>query len=342
MQKKKILFIGGSLNQTRMMYKISQYLVSRYECYFTPFYADGFVDTLAKKGLLESTILGSRHQRDTLSFIQKHQLSLDLRGEAHEYELVITGSDLIVQKNIRGKRLVLVQEGITEPENWLYYLVKWLKLPRYLANTSTTGLSDQYDIFCVSSFGYRDQFIRKGVHPDKIAVTGVPNFDAFEKYKENDLPYTGYVLAVTSPLRETFRYDNRIAFLKETYRLAAGRQIFFKLHPTENVKRAEKEINRFCPGAVVLTEGNVEQMIANAEVVITQQSTCTFAALALEKELHTYLDVSELRRLMPIQNHGASAERIARISQNVLQTPLPFLKEVRQGFRSRPRWEQEG
>jgi hypothetical protein len=85
------------------MYKISQHLAHTYDCYFTPYYAGGFVNKLAQWGLLEMTVLGSRHQNDTLSFIQEHDLQLDWRGENNNYDLVVTGSDLIIQKNIRNK-----------------------------------------------------------------------------------------------------------------------------------------------------------------------------------------------------------------------------------------------
>jgi hypothetical protein len=190
---------------------------------------------MAHLGLLEATILGSRHQNDTLSYIKQHNLQLDFRGVNNEYSLVVTGSDLIIQRNIRDKRLVLVQEGITEPENLLYYLVKWFNLPKYLANTSTIGLSNKYDVFCVSSYGYRDKFIRKGVEPDKLAITGIPNFDDVEKYKVNEFPYERFVLVATTPLRETFRYDNRKEFLKRCNQIARGRQLIFKLHPTEKI-----------------------------------------------------------------------------------------------------------
>jgi hypothetical protein len=82
-------------------------------------------------------------------------------------------------------------------------------------------------------------------------------------------------------------------------------------------------------------------MIAKADVVITQQSTCTFTALALKKEVHTYLDVDELRGLMPIQNNGTSSEKIANVCENVLNTPLSFLRASRKGYRPHPSWEQK-
>lgn len=335
-----ILFICGTLNQTTMMHKISTHL-GEHKCSFTPYYANGIEDLAAREGWLDFTVLGGRHLKDTMDYLADNHLNVDLRGERGGYNLVVTCGDLIVQKNIRGRRLVLVQEGITEPETWLYHAVKALNLPRYLANTAAMGLSDAYDIFCVASEGYARHFIRKGVRPEKIAVTGIPNFDNLMENLKNDFPYRGYVLVATSPLRESFRYDNRDTFLRRCVEIAAGRPLIFKLHPTENARRARAEIARHAPDALVFEYGNVNHMIANAEEVITQQSTCTFVAVALGKEVHTYLDLAQLKELMPIQNGGASAGRIANVCRRLLLTPVPVLHKVRRGLLARPRWEQE-
>ena len=91
---------------------------------------------------------------------------------------------------------------------------------------------------------------------------------------------------------------------------------------------------------MVITHGNVNPMIANASIVITQQSTSTFVALALGKEVHTNLDINILKHLLPIQNGGVSAQKIAEISRRLLHTPLPVLEQVRRGYRARPKWEQ--
>ncbi len=321
------------------MHKIAQNM-GEYNCYFTPYYADGIENFAAHQGWLDFTVLGGRHRRDTDAYLAEHNLAIDYRGQAHEYDLVVTASDLIIQRNIRGKRLVLVQEGITEPEGLLFHLVKWLNLPRYIANTSTNGLSHAYDLFCVASHGYRDLFIRKGVKPEKIAVTGIPNFDNFQESLDNNFPYKDYVLVATTPYRETFRIDNRIAFIRRCVQIAAGRPLIFKLHPTENPKRARFELAKYAPGSLVLEHGNVDHMIANASVVITQQSTCTFVAVALGKEVHTYLDKDELRSLMPIQNGATSGLRIANLCKRVLHTPMHVLEQVRKGSRRRPKWEQ--
>lgn len=332
---KKILFICGSLNQTMQMHKIAQHLMSEYDCYFTPYYADGIINFLARLGWLDFTVLGGRHRRETDDYLAKNKLKVDERGEKNQYDLIITCSDLIVQKNLKGKRLVLVQEGITEPEGFVYKLVRWLKLPRYLANTATNGLSDAYDIFCVASQGYIEHFIRKGVKPEKIAVTGIPNFDDMESFYQNKFPLRGYVLVATTPYRETFRPDNRMFFIKQCVEIAKGRSLIFKLHPMENVKRATKEILKIAPDALVLTHGNVAHMIANATVVITQQSTCTFVAVALGKEVYTKLNVEELKRLMPIQNSGTSASHIAKVCVRLIHAPETQSLKVRSKVRAR-------
>jgi hypothetical protein len=338
--KKNILLICGSLNQTTMLHKIAHHLMDEHDCYFTPYYADGLIAIAAQAGWMGFTVLGGRHRRETERYLSKNHLMMDWRGEGHVYDLVVTCSDLIVQNNISGKRLVLVQEGITEPEGLMYWMVKYLKLPRYLANTATTGLSDAYDIFCVASHGYRDLFIRKGVKSSKIVVTGIPNFDHFEATVPNELPAGDHVLVATSALRETFQIDDRVAFIQKCVRIANGRTLVFKLHPLENTTRARREIQKYAPGSQILTEGNVNAMIANCRTFITQQSTCTFVGVALGKEVYTNLDIDKLRRLMPIQNNGTSALRISNICRRVLNTRMSEFNHVRAGFRSRPHWEQ--
>ena len=337
---KNILFICGSLNQTTMMHKIARHLMDEYDCYYTPFYADGIIDHATRAGWLNFTVLGGRHRRDTDRYLSDNHLKVDWRGEGCEYDMIVTCSDLIIQKNIRKKRLVLVQEGITEPEGLMYWLVKWLKLPRYLANTAATGLSNAYDIFCVASHGYRDVFIRKGVKSAKIAVTGIPNFDNLKGLAVNNSPVRDYVLVASSALRECFCPDDRAAFIHKCILIANGRPLVFKLHPLENIKRAQREIQKYAPGSLIITEGNINAMIASCQVLITQRSTCTFVGVALGKEVFTDLDISLLRHLMPIQNNGTSALRIGNICRRVLNTPMSELEPVRAGFRSRPRWEQ--
>ena len=49
--RKNILFICGSINQTSQMHQIARHL-SDHNCRFTPYYADGFIETLRRKDYL--------------------------------------------------------------------------------------------------------------------------------------------------------------------------------------------------------------------------------------------------------------------------------------------------
>jgi hypothetical protein len=200
-----------------------------------------------------------------------------------------------------------------------FHLVRRLRfLPRWLAGTSATGLSDGYRAFCVASEGYREFFIRKGVRPEKIVVTGIPNFDNCRRYCSNDFPYSRYVLVCTSPLREIFRGEDRKAFIRRAVEIAGGRPLIFKLHPNENVERATREIHRHAPGALVFSSGSAEEMIANCDVLITRFSSTAFVGLALGKETHSDFSMDEMRRLTPVQN-GSAALNIAGVCRRILE-----------------------
>jgi len=317
--RNKILFIGGSLNQTTIAHAVARHLEVDHDCFFTPFYCDAGLLRLAdRRGWLGFTVMGGKPRLQTEAYLRDHNLAVDCGGQAHDHDLVVTMSDLVIQQNIRRKKIVLIQEGMTDKETPLYYLVKWLRLPRYLASTASAGLSDAYDVFCVASEGYRDLFIRKGVRPEKLAVTGIPNFDNVASYLDNDFLHQGYVLVATSDMRETLKYDNRQRLIRRALEIAAGRPLIFKLHPNENAERATREIRALAPEALIYEDGNTHHMIANCEVLITQYSSVVYVGLALGKEVHSYFDVEALRRLTPIQNGGASARNIAHVCRAVL------------------------
>jgi hypothetical protein len=314
----RILFVGGSLNQTTMMHSIAERLPEHRHA-FSPLYGDGLIQRLADRGRLDFTTLGGPSRRRSLNYLTARGLTIDDGGRRGPYDLAVMGTDLIVPRNLRGRPLVLVQEGMTDPEDWRYRLVRALRLPRYLANTSMTGLSHAYERFCVASEGYRELFVRKGVREERIAVTGIPNFDDAESLRTNDFPFRGYVLAATVCLRETLKPENRTAFIRKCLRIAAGRPLLFKLHPNEDAGRATREIAALAPQAAVFAEGNTGHMIANCDVLVTRYSSVVYIALALGKEVHADMDLEMLRALMPIQNGGRSAERIADVCRRSLR-----------------------
>ncbi|NTU53890.1 MAG: glycosyltransferase family 4 protein [Chlorobiaceae bacterium] len=314
---KKILFVCGSMNQTTQMHQISKHL-GEYDQWFTPFFSDGLLGKACDMGMLEFTIMGRKRSGRAIDYLVSNNLRLDIGGAGHRYDLVVTCTDLIVPAHFRQTRLVLVQEGMTEPETILFHLARNFRwIPRWIAGTSTTGLSDCYEKFCVASEGYRDLFIQKGVNPEKIEVTSIPNFDDCERYLDNDFEHHDYVLVCTSDNRETFVYENRKRNIRKYLDMAAGWPLLFKLHPNENVERATREIERYAPGSMVYAEGKTEEMIANSRMMIAQFSSTIFVGSALNKPVYCGLDPDHLRRLTPLQNHSA-AQRIAAVCRQVI------------------------
>ena len=351
MHKKKILFVGGSLNQTKIVHTTAVHLQADYDCYFTPFYGDPPYDWFARLGLLNFSVFGGRFRAMTEAYLAEQKLPVDFRGREHDpYDLYVIASDLLVPRNMRGRKVILIQEGMTDPENWLYHLVRRFNLPRYLASTSTNGLSHQYDYFCVASAGYRDFFAAKGIDRKKLLVTSIPNFDNCAQFYANDFPYRNFVLVATSDARETFKRDDRPGFIREALTIANGRPLIFKLHPNENYARASREIRALAPHALILTEGDIGPMIANCDVLITQYSTVSYIGLALGKEVHSYFDVATLRRLTPVQNGGASGRNIATVCRALIESqpipteadfdlgqaqPAPLMKQSKQGRKNK-------
>lgn len=319
MARKKILFIGGSLNMTRMTHAVASHLQDEFDCWFTPFYIDGLYNIVASHSkLLDFTVLGGNFRRQTDAYLHLHNLPIDYRGEAREYDLYVATTDLLVPKDLRDKPFILIQEGMTDPEGIMYHMVRRFKLPRYLASTSTNGLSHMYRYFCVASVGYRDFFIQKGVMPEKLIVTGIPNYDNCVSYLDNDFPLRDYVLVATSDARETYKWDNRKKFLRNAVAIAAGRPMIFKLHPNENFERAIREIRQVVGEATIYTDGNTDHMIANCQALICQYSTVVYTGIALGKEVHSYFDLEMLKRLAPMQNGGMSGHYIAQVCRHIL------------------------
>jgi hypothetical protein len=317
-EKKKILYICGSLNQTTQMHKISLEL-PEYESWFTPYYADGFLKFLTRIGILDFTIMGGVFKKRTLAYLKKHNLNIDYEGKLNQYDLVFTCQDLIVPKNIRYSKIILVQEGMVDPETLWSKLVRKLHLPRWAASTSMTGQSDLYDIFCVASEGFKELFINKGLKAEKLRVTGIPNFDNCAEFFDNDFPHKNFVLVATSDMRETLKYENRKKLIQKALQIANGKKLIFKLHPNENVKKRTAEIKKYAPEALVYYGIPIEPMIANCDILVTRYSSVIFIASALGKKVYSDIDEDTIRKLTPIQNGGTSAKNIAEEARKLIE-----------------------
>jgi len=320
---RKILFVIGSTNQTTQMHAIASEL-AEFDCYFSQFFSENvLIKAAVKSGYLDHTILAGKFKEQSEKYLRAHGLKNDyaLSVFHNHYDLVVMCSDLIVPKTIRKTKTIWVQEGMTDRLTPWSKVVKALRLPPYLAvGTSLNGASNACDIYCAASEGYKEQFASLGTDPNKIVVTGIPNFDNVKSFLENDFPHRNFVLVATSDIRECLGHDDRSGFIKKAVAIANGRPLIFKLHPNEKVARATKEIKEYAPADTqIFTDGNINHMIANCDELITQFSTVVYTGMALGKKVHSYFDLNDLRRKMPSQNGGTSAKRIASIAKAFIE-----------------------
>ncbi|WP_394840619.1 hypothetical protein LZC95_26325 [Pendulispora brunnea] len=333
---RRALFIGGSVNQTKQVHAVAREL-REWKASFTPFFGDRGVETLRRLGLAETTICGDKLRKRCLDYLHDHRLEVDMYGARGDYDLVVSCTDLVLPRIARRGPLVVVQEGILDPPGLMSRLCqRYSHLPRWLAGTTLTGTSGAYDRFCVASEGYKRHFVAMGADPSRIRVTGIPNFDDCQRFRDNDFPLRDYVLVCTSDTRETFKRDNRRELVQRALHIAAGRTLLFKLHPNENARRSTAEIRKWAPNAHVHASGNTEAMIANCAVLITQWSSTAFVGLALGKEVHSNHPSDELRELAPLQNGGNSARRIAQVCRELTRrTRVVHLRTILWGRPSR-------
>jgi hypothetical protein len=323
-RRKEILFIGADVLQSSQMHEVARSL-PEYEHYYSPYWGDAFVTLVRDLGIIDYTSAGKKRVNNCLDYLQRHGLRTDPFCRRGGYDLVVTCSDVVVPKNIRDRKIVVVQEGILDPELRSYKAIRLLPfLPHWLAGTAMTGLSGMYDAICVGSEGYREHMIERGADPDKIHVTGLIHFDNCKQYLDNDFPHRGYLLVCTSDGRETWKNDDRQALIARALRMAGGRQLVFKLHPNEIYERAAAEIRAQAPGALIYFREpgiSAEELVANCDVLISEWSTLVFVALALGKECYSYHDMRMIERLAPIQNGGTSAENIAAVCRRMIEAP---------------------
>lgn len=323
-RRKQILFIGADVLQTSQIHEVAK-LLPEYEHYYSPYYGDAFITLVRDLGIIDYAAPGKKRVQNCLDYLRRHGLRADPYGRRGGYDLVISCSDVLVPRNIRDCKIVVVQEGILDPEHRSYQVIRRLPfLPHWLAGTAMTGLSGMYDAICVASEGYREHLIERGADPAKIHVTGLIHFDDCKQYLDNDFPHRGYVLVCTSDGRETWKKDDRQALIARALRMAGGRQLVFKLHPNEIYERAVAEIRAQAPGALIyFREPGViaEEMVANCDVLISEWSTLVFVAQALGKECYSYHDMRMVERLAPIQNGGTSAENVAAVCRRMIEAP---------------------
>jgi len=314
------------------MYQISEHLRD-FDCWFSQLFPDNqFLKGILKyTSFADRTVVADHFRVKSESYLQQFDARIDHGGLKNQYDLVVNCTDMIVDKRFRKTKTIWVQEGMIDKPTLLTGLVKAFRLPPYCSgDTSLNGSTNVCDIYCTASAGYKNYFANNGTDVKKLIVTGIPNYDNQRQYLDNDFPLNNYVMVATSDMRETYRFENRAAFIRKAAKIADGRQLLFKLHPNEKIERAEAEIKKHAPkGTLIFGSGNTNHMIANCCELITQYSTVVYTGIALGKKVHSYFDLEELNRLAPIQNGGTSAKNISQICRgyiNFMGKKEDFLK----------------
>lgn len=319
---KKVLFITGSIHQTTQMHQIARELPGL-DCWFSQVFTDNrLLNFIIKHSTIgDGTALAGQFRANSEKYMHLHGLQVDYGARKNNYDLVVYCSDILIPRRILRYKTIWVQEGMVDKFTLWSRVIKLLKLPPAMCgDTSLNGSTNRCDIYCAASEGYREYFTGMGTTQDKIIVTGIPNYDNLRQFAVNDFPHRDYVMVATTDMRETFRVENRPAFIKKAVKIAAGRPMLFKLHPNENFERAEKEIRQYAPeGSLIFTSGNTNHMIANCSELITQYSTVVFTGIALGKKVHSWFDVDELKKLTPLQNGGISAQNIAAVCKSYIK-----------------------
>lgn len=328
--RKKILLLTGSMNQTTQMMGIANEL-QEYDCWFSQLFTDNRLINflLDRTCLLDKTIISGPFRKASEQHLLAHNCKIDYKARLNTYDLVVFCSDMLVPERMRQYKTIWVQEGMIDKLTWASRLIKMLKLPSMLClNTSLNGTSNKCDLYCTASEGYKNYIIEHGTEASKVNVTGIPNYDNAAQYLHNNFPHSNYVMVATSDMRETARTENRPMFIKECVEIANGRQLLFKLHPNENAERAIREIKNNAPGnTLIFTEGNTHEMIANCDELITQYSTVVYTGISLGKKVHSWFDVAQLKMLEPLQNEGTSTKNIASVCRQALQKEEIFVHQ---------------
>ena len=101
--------------------------------------------------------------------------------------------------------------------------------------------------------------------------------------------------------------------------IANDRKVIVILPLDESFYRLKQGIQKYAPDALVYLEGNIEELIANCEILITNRLSEIYVALAFGKAVYANVDLDLLKKMIPLQ-HGQAARNIANVCRTILET----------------------
>ncbi|HWY34882.1 MAG TPA: hypothetical protein VNX68_09560, partial [Nitrosopumilaceae archaeon] len=117
MQKKKIIFLIGSPNQTSQMHQISTFLSDDFDCFFSQIFANNkAIKKAVELGVLNGTALAGVSKIKADKYLADNNLKNDYRCEVfnNKYDLVVACTDMILPKVLKGIKTIWVQEGMID------------------------------------------------------------------------------------------------------------------------------------------------------------------------------------------------------------------------------------
>lgn len=147
------------------------------------------------------------------------------------------------------------------------------------------------DLICVMDSGTKEEMAAEGFDPKKIAVTGNPYFDYFQKNIRSGKEDRKTVLFMSQPIsdrRDEFGYDEfgvlddllgALGDLREDFR------VVIRQHPKEAVGKFDKYIGK----NVSIDSGSpVEEIISGAGLIVGMNSMVLFQAAIAGKKVISY------------------------------------------------------
>jgi hypothetical protein len=163
------------------------------------------------------------------------------------------------------------------------------------------GMGDATVIAAMGNY-YKRVFVSRGIHPDRIVVTGYPLLDDLLKndsdfdtqsdfFEKIGLLYSKpLILLITQPFVEDGLWEPALRVLYFESVVNAVRhvngQLVVKVHPRENLDVYRLLANKHLDINIVVTKDfNLDRLLASSDVVVTVSSTVGLWALAYGKPL---------------------------------------------------------
>ncbi|MCC6753420.1 MAG: hypothetical protein IT266_05490 [Saprospiraceae bacterium] len=248
------------------------------------------------------------------------------------FDLILVYGNVKPPRKYAGVPRVFIQEELADPhllDSGKTKLKSFAHLP--LPVGGSVGSDERFDLYFIASEGDAQCLETTGVTFDKIRVSGIPGYDHIAALVSSPVRKFPYSLVCTSPIRETGRAEERMAFLRGCQSIAGDRTLIFQLHPLENHRRAVAEIEKiFGKDTEIYLHGNTGELVANCHELISHSAPSLYFALALGKKVHTAVSPGSLRRFAPVQNGGNAASLIAdTLRTRFLEEELEFLPHRR-------------